>query len=350
VRPRQITTTCPYCRQPLLNQAAARALHLAEGRVQQEILRGARTKAKELAEARISAAKVAADGRVAQWQERFDRLKAEHDAHEVRLRAELTKDIEERAERKGTAQLRSVTKTLEKAIADKDNLQRRLDQISASDRGAFNEDDVTRDLKSAFADDHIERRGRGGDILHEVFYRAGVDRTSAGLIVYECKDTINWDNAFVGEARAAADQHRTSYAVIVTRAFPPKSREMVTREGVVIVSPARLVELIRILRSGVVEIHRAGLTAQGRAQKTMALYRYLTSPDFRQRFDTIVSLDRRLKKELDAERKVHERSWERREDAYNELSQNAAAVDERIRQVIEQRPGLSAEIAELPAS
>ena len=59
---------------------------------------------------------------------------------------------------------------------------------------------------------------------------------------------------------------------------------------------------------------------------------------------------KRLKKELDAERKVHERSWERREDAYNELSQNAAAVDERIRQVIEQRPELSTGLAELPAS
>jgi hypothetical protein len=347
VSPTQIPTTCPYCRQALLNQAAMRALHSAEGRLQQDILKGARAKAKELAEARVSAANAAAEGRVAQWRQKFDHLKAEHEEHEANLRAELTKDIEERLQRRGAAQLRSVTKTLEKAVADKDNLQRRLDQISAGDRGAFNEDDVTRDLKTAFADDQIERRGRGGDILHEVYYRAGVDRTSAGLIVYECKDTINWDNAFVTEARSAADQHRTPYAVIVTRTFPPKSREMLTRDGVVIVSPARLIELIRILRSGVVEIHRAGLTAQGRAQKTMALYRFLTSSDFRQRFDAIVNLDRRLKKELDTERKVHERSWERREDAYNELSQNAAAVDERIRQVIEQRSE-SADVRELP--
>jgi hypothetical protein len=346
----RMPTTCPYCRQALLNQAAVRALQSAEGRLRQQILTAARAKAKELADARVSAVQEAAEDRVAQWRLKFDQLKTEHEAHAATLRTELTKEIEERVQRRSAGQLRSMTKTLEKAVADKDSLQRRLDQVSAGDRGAFNEDDMTRELKTAFADDHIERRGRGGDILHEVFYRAGVDRTSAGLIIYECKDTINWDNAFIIEARAAADQHRTPHAVIVTRTFPPKCREMVTRDGVVIVSPTRLIELIKVLRAGVIEIHRAGLTAQGRAQKTMALYRYFTSADFRQRFDAIVNLDRRLKKELDAERKVHERAWERREDAYNELSQNAAAVDERIRQVIEQRPELSAGLAELPAS
>src|SRR5438132_14252558 len=171
---KQVPTKCPYCRQALLNQDAVRALHLAEDGLQQRILRVARAKAKELADTRVLAVQQAGEERVAQWRQKFDQLKTEHQEHE----AELTKEIEERVRRRSAGQLRSMTKTVEKAVADNGNLQRRLDQVSAGDRGAFNEDDRTRDLKTTFTDDHVERRGRGGDILHEVFYRAGVDRTS----------------------------------------------------------------------------------------------------------------------------------------------------------------------------
>jgi hypothetical protein len=145
---------------------------------------------------------------------------------EAELRAVLSKEAEDKAARKVSNQLRSLKQTLEKTIDEKRGLERRLEHLTASERGAFSEGDLKRSLEQSFPGDNIIPRGRGGDILHEIYYRAGAEQVQGGLIVYECKDTADWHNSFIPQVREAAIAHRTPYAVLVTKSFPPKRKDL----------------------------------------------------------------------------------------------------------------------------
>ncbi len=344
-------TVCPYCKQTLANKAAIEALRHAEADLQERLKQAAAAEAARIAAEKIQEVREAEAEKAQQWREKYELLKVRQKEARAKLRAELEKELEGKAERKVGSRMRSLQQTLEKEVEEKKVLERKLEQLTAAERGSFNEDDLVHELQQAFPDDHVERHGKGGDILHEVFYRAGTERVRAGLIVYECKDTIHWDNSWVGDAKAAAEQRRTPHVVIVTRAFPPKHKALLVRDDVPIVHPDRMIALIRVLRRGIIEIHRAGLTGQGQAEKTMELYRYLTGDDFRQALDSLEEIGRQLKGHLEDERKKHRQTWERREALYNELAEKTAVIDERIRGIIERPAGRKkAQVVQLPAS
>ena len=61
----------------------------------------------------------------------------------------------------------------------------------------MNEADIAEELVHAFPEDEIQREGKGGDILQTVRYPCGGKLEQAGVILYECKDTKRWSNAFI---------------------------------------------------------------------------------------------------------------------------------------------------------
>lgn len=346
-----LPTECRWCGQPLLNRTAVEHLLRVEAAHEKRIAEEVAGKAAAIAAARIQEVREAAAEKTKEWREKYEALQKEHKQELAKQRVQVEKDAEEKAERKVSTRIRSLEQTAQTALAEKEAMQRRLEHLTAAERGAFSEDDLVHELKQAFGDDRIDKRGRSGDVLHQVFYRAGAEQVKAGLIVYEVKDTLHWNKDFITQAREAAETHRTPYAVVVTKAFPPKHKDLAVRDEVIVVHPSRAVDLVRVLRRMIVEVHRAGLSAQGQAEKTMALHRYLTSEEFRQTFDGVVELGRRLKNLLEEERKGHQRTWDKRRDAYEELGDKMTAIDQRIRNIIE-RPAADrrTKVVKFPAS
>jgi hypothetical protein len=338
-----IPSVCPYCGQPLTNKTAIQTVHESEAAFEKRLHQAARAEALRLAAPEIEKAlkaeaqKRRADAeKIGALQQQIRTEQQRGKQREIELRAQLAKDAEKRAAQKIGSQLRSLKQTLQKTIDEKQGLERRLEHLTASERGSFSEEDLTRSLKQAFPDDTVARRGRGGDVLHEVVYRAGAEQVKAGLIVYECKDTLNWNKGFIAQAREAAELHRTPYAIVVSKAFPPKQKDLfVSDAGVVVVHPDRVIDLVHVVRRMVMEVHRAGLSAQGQAKKTLLLHKYLTSNEFRQCFDAVVDVGQRMRDLLQKERRDHQLTWGRREDAYNELTDKMAGIDQRLRDIIE---------------
>lgn len=195
-------------------------------------------------------------------------------------------------------------------------------------------------LKAAFRDDELTRtrRGRAGaDIFHHVRYRdGGGGWAEAGLIIYECKDTLRWNNDFVVQAKRAAKTHEAAYTVLVSRAFPRGQKYLLVRgDGVIVVHPTLLLHVAHVVRRMVEEIHRAGLGADGRARKTEELFAYLKSERFKHSLGSIANATATLKEMLEAERDSHRRTWSRRENAYNEIREITSTVDEEIRVIVE---------------
>jgi hypothetical protein len=243
---------------------------------------------------------------------------------------------------------RQLETTVESLSRQRDELQRKVERLSAPERGDFNEDDLSTLLKGVFRNDRVEKRKRGqagADIVQDVYYRRESEAVHAGRIVYECKDTARWSDAFVAQARAAQKTHRTPHVVLVTRAFPGKHKSLVVRDakegvgGIVAVAPEQLIPLASILREMVIRIHRSGLGAKGQTEKTEILYEYLSSEDFRGSFDSVVDATRALEQLLQTERGNHQRTWSRQQRWHGEIQDAIGDVGERISTIIEGRTG-----------
>ena len=85
----------------------------------------------------------------------------------------------------------------------------------------------------------------------------------------------------------------------------------------------------------VIETHRAELAGQDRAAKTARLYEYLRGDEFREQLAAVVAAGDKLTGMLQAERKDHERGWNRRQQAYDELVHDSVAIEETIQGIIE---------------
>lgn len=103
-----------------------------------------------------------------------------------------------------------------------------------------------------------------------------------------------------------------------------------------------------IVRTMVIESHRAGHRTDGRDEKTARLFEYLSGDQFKQAFGGILGASDSLRLLLAEEKRAHERVWTRREQAYDELGRKSSVVDEAIRTIIEASPRADAKVIRLP--
>lgn len=316
-----------------------------------EQLAGLRTERQELL--RVHKGEITAIRREAEARKKRElreALRKQRDEDREKISREERAKLERRFSHRQRALERSVN-TLEE---DKDRLERQVERLRAADQGEFNEERILEQLKAAFRDDDLTRtrRGRAGaDIFHRIRYRDGRgDWAEAGLIIYECKDTLRWNNDFLAQVKRAGKRHEATCMVIVSRAFPRGQKNLVARtDGVIVVHPTLLLHLAHVVRRMVEEIHRAGLGAEGHARKTEELYAYLRSERFKHSLESIANATATLGEMLDAERDSHRRTWSRREKAYNEIREMTSTIDEDIRIIVE-RPVRSRKAEVVPIS
>ena len=99
---------------------------------------------------------------------------------------------------------------------------------------------------------------------------------------------------------------KADHAILATIAFPKDHHELCEQDGVLLVHPTRVVELVAILRRALVTMHRAKLSTEQRAEKKVKLYDFVTSETFRQKLaepghiaSALLELDVEEKTQLD---------------------------------------------------
>ena len=288
-RARQLDV-CPWCGQELLDHDAVHHVEESERKYERELEIAANAKAEQLATELTRKKDVQLEGLQQQLTEEQDKLAEERARHAEALRdqkAKLRDDAEREAARKVRADLLKKERLITGLKEEIDEQSRRIEHLTADERGEMNEELLLAQLQAAFPDDRIERVGRGrtgGDILHEIRVVRGrpcwwrcTSRTSART--HSVGRTASWSR------RERRRTHQTPYLVIVTGAFPRGEKMLCVRDGVVVVHPARLLNLARVMRRMVEEVHRAALTSEGQDAKGAELCAFLSSVEFRQAFD-----------------------------------------------------------------
>jgi len=215
-----------------------------------------------------------------------------------------------------------------------EELKRRSEQISPQARGDALQYELERVLKSTFPSDEVEviRRGaRGADVIQKVKDEAS---QLCGTILWESKNTIKWNNSWIGKLKNDQRDQKADIAVLASITVPEDIENFGMIQGVWVTCLPIACCLADVLRFSLIEIANNKLALIDRDQKIEALYDYLSSPRFRQRIEPIVEAFRSMREELARERKAMESLWASREMEISKAEKAAAEFYGDIRGII----------------
>jgi len=194
------------------------------------------------------------------------------------------------------------------------------------------EDKLVKRLRKEFPGDQIDHTGKAGDINHIVLF----SKKPAGLIVYECKRTPNFQNAHVEQTYKAKISRKAVFAVLVTTANYTRTwKGFGTIRDVYVVSPFAVIPLVKFLRMHVIEMLKAKIPIQKRAKIAQQMLLLTTSPDFKNPLEEIARTGKQLQSDLKGEVKSHINFWTKRWNFYEQLGFNSSFIQENIQLVLQ---------------
>ncbi len=194
-----------------------------------------------------------------------------------------------------------------------EEMRNRLIQGSQQLQGDILETNIENVLAISFPYDVIEPVPtgiRGADIVHTVNDQLG---NRCGAIVWEVKNTKNWSDSWIPKLKADLDAIKGDVGVIASNVLPKDAGPIDQRDGIWITEPKLAVTLASILRTTMIQVATARIASQGMSQKSEAVYGYLTSSGFKRRVEAIVDAFTSMKRDLDLEKKVIRKQWDKRE-------------------------------------
>jgi len=266
-------------------------------------------------------------------------------AERVRLEArekKLEKDFSRRvmqAERKAEERMVDKLETRYKArMLQKDKklsdmqkqvgeLQRKLEQSSQQLQGEVYELHLEKMLRDTFPDDEVKgvAKGKSGaDVIQQVYASSG---NFAGTIIWESKDTKNFNKTWLIKLRGDQRRAKAELAVLVSTTLPNDFR---ARFGLVdniwITDFAHATAVATALRINLIGISVVRSASQGKEEKLEVIYEYLTGIEFKHRVEAIVEAFVNMQSDLDKERIAVERSWSKRGKQIQTVLQNFAGM------------------------
>ena len=215
-------------------------------------------------------------------------------------------------------------------------MERQLQRKTANEIEEGAEIDLYESLRDNFTSDRIMRvkKGQpGADILYEVLYKG----EPCGRIVIDSKNRQAWQYTFLTKLRKDQVDAGAEHAILSTTVFPSGNEELCIESDVIVISPARVVHMITLLRRAMIELHVRGLSVKERTGKMAALYKFITSEVYMQRFKEAGKLTNDIL-DLDvAEKKVHDNTWKKRGALAKGLGNVLREIDTDITAIIEAR-------------
>lgn len=288
---------------------------------------------------------------VASLQEKLDKA----NANELQLRRQKT-ELEQRTkemdlevqrrldEEKGKLENQIVSRIVEdhrakdaekdKKLADTlsqvEDLKRRMEQGSQQAQGETLEAEMEDMLRNEFPLDVIDPVSpgvKGGDILHTVKTRAGIE---CGKILWEIKRTKTWSDAWTIKVKSDARNCKADVCLIATEALPKgilnSGRMLGEYDSVWVSSPGSCIPLAHAIRQGLIRAAKEKYVQAGKQDKAALVYDYLTGVEFKGRVEALIACWVEMRSNLNAEKTAMEKVWARREKQLSIMTSSLAGM------------------------
>lgn len=242
-----------------------------------------------------------------------EREKIEQKALEIYSEGHRLKDLEK------DKKINDMAKMIEE-------LKRKAEQGSMQTQGEVMELDLEDLLKTRFPVDEVEpvpKGMRGADILQKVYNRSG---QHCGTIIWETKHTKAWSDGWISKLKDDQREVKAEIAVIVTEALPKGINSFTQLGGVWVTNFMLAGSLAEVLRTGLIQLSQAKLSAIGKNEKMEVLYNYLSGPEFKQKVEAIVESFKSMKEDLDHEKRAMTKIWAKREKQIERVITNTASM------------------------
>jgi hypothetical protein len=222
-------------------------------------------------------------------------------------------------------------KEIESYIKKVDELQRQL-MKKAEESIEGGELDILEVLKESFEEDSFTFTADNKYILQEVHYK----NEPCGQIIIDPKKRQNWQTTYVTKIRESQIATQAEHAVLAALSFPQGKKELCLEGKIIVVSPARLVCVVTVLREAMIKMYKMGLSIVERATKLDVLYEYIVSGAYLQLSSEAIRLTSEISK-LDAEEvDQHQRVWKKRGLLTKGVQKTLAEINEQIEAVVEE--------------
>lgn len=185
-------------------------------------------------------------------------------------------------------------------------------------------------LRREYPTDNVLHKGKGGDVLHGVC----VGDSEVGLIVYECKRGPKIHSQHVRQAEAARRERGADFAVLVTTGRSKRFTGLMRVRDVLIVSPLGVMPLTGLLRTSLIEMHKARVAAGKRNVLANRMLDFITGQQFRNPIEHLVSAGESLRDLLEQEVKDHLRTWQRRKQQYDNITWDTTSISSNVQLVL----------------
>ena len=322
--------------------------------VNQEVRKGIETERERLVEAAKKDAQEALEVELKDQQSAIDKLEGrlkESQTRELEVRKkerelkEKTDELELKVARELEIERGKIRQSAMKQFADEhqlkdaerqkriddmrrqiDDLKRKAEQGSMQTQGEVQELALESMLEQAFPHDSIEPIGKGINGADCEQFVRNANGISCGSILWESKRTKSFSPSWLPKLRDDQRAARASIAILVTQSLPEETTTFTMIDGVWVCSWQCAKALAMALRSGMIELNKNQVAAEGRKGKMEQVYNYLSGVEFRQSMEGIVEAFVTMKGDLDSEKRAMQRLWKKREKQLERALDNTAGM------------------------
>lgn len=227
-------------------------------------------------------------------------------------------------------------------------LNTKIEQVSPAIKGDAGQQELEDALKSFFPDDEIreiQRGKRGADIMQKVNNKGQF----CGTILWESKNTKKWNDHWVEKLKDDQRRIKAEIAVLVTMALPKNIEHFDMIDHIWITRLLLAPHLASVLRMNLIELAMKSIATADKGNKIERLYDYLSSPQFKQRVETVAEPLISMLKDLNEERNAMERIWSKREQEIRTAAKGIAGMHGDMQGIMGTSALPQIELLQLPA-
>lgn len=213
-----------------------------------------------------------------------------------------------------------------------EELQKKSAQKSMELQGEAMELNLETRLREQFKYDtfqEVSKGVRGADLIQQVYRAQGV---LAGAIVYEFKNAANFSYDWITKLKDDANKSGGSVQLLVTTVFPKEAQdERFTKiDGVWVCKPEYTIIVASIIREQILKVSEVMASQSGKDSKMQALYDFLTTDEFKNKFTRILETFDEMNQTLEAERKAMTKHWQARKIQIDKVLSNSTEIYTKI--------------------
>jgi len=237
------------------------------------------------------------------------------------LKAEADSIAKREAER-NEKQVAELQKQLADARKAAEDAVRKAEQGSQQLQGEVQELMIEDFLRATFPSDEIgevKKGVSGADVKHIVRNRIGIE---SGIIIYESKNTKNFQNDWIEKLQSDAEQEKADVAVLVTKTMPKGMEHLEQINGVWVCSVSEFKGLVLALRENMIKLSEVRMAQTNKGDKMQMLYDYLTDVKFAEQIRRVVLGFKDLQEGYEKEKKAMQKIWKKREEQLEMMFRN----------------------------